>query len=144
MLLQGEVVSYVRRRSIAFSRGKSRYRGVSGREGRWETRIGTFAGLKNVRLIFQYFCKGDPALTPSMMGNIADTHSPEYASDATLYGAWPADLYNRSLLWAQEQKVYADHNRAGHFNIRGVLLPHSTAHHACIAVPTETSFLQLP
>ncbi|CAK0786546.1 hypothetical protein CVIRNUC_009759 [Coccomyxa viridis] len=47
-LSRDEVISYVRRRSNAFSRGKSQYRGVSGREGRWETRIGTFAGLKNV------------------------------------------------------------------------------------------------
>lgn len=37
--LQEEVIAYVRRRSNAFSRGKSRFRGVSGREGRWETRI---------------------------------------------------------------------------------------------------------
>ena len=46
------MISYVRRRSNAFSRGKSQYRGVSGREGRWETRIGTFAGLKNVRSVW--------------------------------------------------------------------------------------------
>ena len=46
--MQEEVISYVRRRSNAFSRGKSRFRGVSGREGRWETRIGTFSSLKNV------------------------------------------------------------------------------------------------
>ncbi len=46
--MQEEVISYVRRRSNAFSRGKSRFRGVSGREGRWETRIGRFGGLKNV------------------------------------------------------------------------------------------------
>ena len=45
---QEEVIAFVRRRSNAFSSGKSRYRGVSGREGRWEVRIGPFAGLKNV------------------------------------------------------------------------------------------------
>ena len=49
LFVQEEVISWVRRRSNAFARGKSRFRGVSGREGRWETRIGSFAGLKNVR-----------------------------------------------------------------------------------------------
>lgn len=43
-----EVVAYVRRRSAAFSRGRSRYRGVSGQNGKWEARIGTFNGRKNV------------------------------------------------------------------------------------------------
>jgi len=43
-----EVVAYVRRRSAAFSRGKSKYRGVSGHNGRWEARIGSFNGRKNV------------------------------------------------------------------------------------------------
>ncbi|KAK9862613.1 hypothetical protein WJX84_000435 [Apatococcus fuscideae] len=43
-----EMVAYVRRRSSAFSRGKSRFRGVSGHAGRWEARIGAFAGRKNV------------------------------------------------------------------------------------------------
>jgi hypothetical protein len=47
-MLQDEVVAYVRRRSSAFSRGKSRFRGVSGHEGRWEARIGSFQGRKNV------------------------------------------------------------------------------------------------
>jgi len=42
-----EVVAYVRRRSAAFSRGKSKYRGVSGHNGRWEARIGSFLGRKN-------------------------------------------------------------------------------------------------
>jgi len=42
-------VAWVRRRSSAFSRGRSRFRGVSGQAGRWEARIGTFAGRKNVR-----------------------------------------------------------------------------------------------
>lgn len=46
---QDEVVAYVRRRSSAFSRGRSRFRGVSGHNGRWEARIGTFGGRKNVR-----------------------------------------------------------------------------------------------
>jgi hypothetical protein len=45
-----EVVAYVRRRSAAFSRGKSRYRGVSGHNNRWEARIGSFGGRKNVSL----------------------------------------------------------------------------------------------
>lgn len=45
---QEEMVAYVRRRSSAFSRGKSRFRGVSGHAGRWEARIGAFAGRKNV------------------------------------------------------------------------------------------------
>lgn len=43
-------MAYVRRRSSAFSRGKSRFRGVSGHEGRWEARIGSFQGRKNVSL----------------------------------------------------------------------------------------------
>ncbi|KAK9903522.1 hypothetical protein WJX75_007991 [Coccomyxa subellipsoidea] len=47
-LSQDEVISWVRRRSNAFARGKSKFRGVSGRVGRWETRIGSFSGLKNV------------------------------------------------------------------------------------------------
>ncbi len=42
-------MAYVRRKSSAFTRGKSRYRGVSGHSGRWEARIGTFGGRKNVR-----------------------------------------------------------------------------------------------
>lgn len=41
-------MAYVRRRSAAFSRGKSSYRGVSGHNGRWEARIGSFGGRKNV------------------------------------------------------------------------------------------------
>ncbi|KAK9820637.1 hypothetical protein WJX81_001839 [Elliptochloris bilobata] len=45
---QEEIVAWVRRRSSAFSRGRSRFRGVSGQQGRWEARIGTFAGRKNV------------------------------------------------------------------------------------------------
>jgi hypothetical protein len=44
-----EVVAYIRRRSTAFSRGRSKYRGVSGQAGRWEARIGSFKGRKNVR-----------------------------------------------------------------------------------------------
>ena len=47
-----EVVAYIRRRSTAFSRGRSKYRGVSGQEGRWEARIGSFKGRKNVRVSF--------------------------------------------------------------------------------------------
>ncbi|KAK9824250.1 hypothetical protein WJX72_008929 [[Myrmecia] bisecta] len=43
-----EMVAYVRRRSSAFSRGRSKYRGVSGHAGRWEARIGQFGGRKNV------------------------------------------------------------------------------------------------
>lgn len=43
-----EIVAHVRRRSAAFSRGRSRYRGVSGHNGRWEARIGSFDGRKNV------------------------------------------------------------------------------------------------
>ena len=46
-----EVVAYVRRRSAAFSRGKSRYRGVSGHNNRWEARIGSFGGRKNVSVV---------------------------------------------------------------------------------------------
>ena len=43
-----EVVAHIRRRSTAFSRGRSKYRGVSGQTGRWEARIGSFRGRKNV------------------------------------------------------------------------------------------------
>lgn len=46
-----EVVAYIRRRSTAFSRGRSKYRGVSGQSGRWEARIGSFKGRKNVRVL---------------------------------------------------------------------------------------------
>ena len=42
-------MAWVRRRSSAFSRGRSRFRGVSGQAGHWEARIGTFGDRKNVR-----------------------------------------------------------------------------------------------
>lgn len=45
---QDELVAHIRRHSNAFARGRSRYRGVSGRPGRWEARIGCFLGKKNV------------------------------------------------------------------------------------------------
>lgn len=44
------VVAHVRRRSTAFARGRSPFRGVSGEEGRWEARIGALQGKKNVSL----------------------------------------------------------------------------------------------
>lgn len=44
-------MAYVRRRSSAFSRGRSRFRGVSGHAGRWEARIGSFGGRKNVSAV---------------------------------------------------------------------------------------------
>lgn len=47
-LSKEEIVAYVRRRSSAFARGRSKYRGVSGQNGRWEARIGSFKGRKNV------------------------------------------------------------------------------------------------
>ena len=47
--LQEEIVAWVRRRSSAFSRGRSRFRGVSGQAGHWEARIGTFGNRKNAR-----------------------------------------------------------------------------------------------
>jgi hypothetical protein len=47
---QEEIVAWVRRRSSAFSRGRSRFRGVSGQAGHWEARIGTFGDRKNVRM----------------------------------------------------------------------------------------------
>ena len=50
-LESADVVAYVRRRSPAFARGRSPFRGVSGVEGRWEARIGTYLGRKNVRRI---------------------------------------------------------------------------------------------
>lgn len=43
-------MAWVRRRSSAFSRGRSRFRGVSGQAGHWEARIGTFGDRKNVSL----------------------------------------------------------------------------------------------
>lgn len=43
-------MAWVRRRSSAFSRGRSRFRGVSGQAGHWEARIGTFGDRKNVRV----------------------------------------------------------------------------------------------
>mmetsp|Transcript_15143 Transcript_15143/g.26804 ORF Transcript_15143/g.26804 Transcript_15143/m.26804 type:complete len:591 (-) Transcript_15143:312-2084(-) len=42
------VIAHLRRNSSAFSRGKSRHRGVSGHDSRWEARIGGFNGRKNV------------------------------------------------------------------------------------------------
>eukprot|EP00850_Spirogloea_muscicola_P012323 SM000079S22441 [mRNA] locus=s79:201692:211589:+ [translate_table: standard] len=42
------MVAYLRRQSSAYARGKSPYRGVSGHHGRWEARIGSFDGRKNV------------------------------------------------------------------------------------------------
>ena len=47
-LAQEELIAHIRRHSSAFSRGKSRYRGVSGHHGRWEARIGTYYNRKNV------------------------------------------------------------------------------------------------
>ena len=47
-------MAWVRRRSSAFSRGRSRFRGVSGQAGHWEARIGTFGDRKNVRLASLY------------------------------------------------------------------------------------------
>lgn len=49
------VVAHVRRRSTAFARGRSPFRGVSGEEGRWEARIGGLFGRKNVRSYFFNF-----------------------------------------------------------------------------------------
>ena len=46
--VQEEIVAYVRRRSSAFSRGRSAFRGVSGQNSRWEARVGSFQGKKNV------------------------------------------------------------------------------------------------
>jgi len=69
-----------------------------------------------------------------MMDNIADTHSPDYASVATLYGAWPADLYDRSLLRGQEKKVNAGYNRAKYSQNKGgtTITCHSTScMHSC-------------
>ena len=43
-----DVVAHLRRRSAAFARGRSPFRGVSGGEGRWEARIGVLRGRKNV------------------------------------------------------------------------------------------------
>ena len=55
-------MAYVRRKSSAFTRGKSRYRGVSGHSGRWEARIGTFGGRKNVRFgVGTESSHGDPS-----------------------------------------------------------------------------------
>ncbi len=48
--LQDEMIAYVRRKSAAFSRGRSKYRGVSGQAGRWEARIGAYCGRKNVSI----------------------------------------------------------------------------------------------
>ncbi|QDZ25674.1 AP2-like ethylene-responsive transcription factor [Chloropicon primus] len=49
---QEEVVAHIRRQSSAFARGRSRYRGVSGTEGRWEARIGKYDGKKNATFGF--------------------------------------------------------------------------------------------
>lgn len=46
--VQEEIIAFVRRRSSAFSRGRSAFRGVSGHAGRWEARIGCFNHKKNV------------------------------------------------------------------------------------------------
>ena len=61
--VQDEMIAYVRRKSAAFSRGRSKYRGVSGQAGRWEARIGAYCGRKNVRCLthrehasFNYLC----------------------------------------------------------------------------------------
>ncbi|GJP75026.1 hypothetical protein CLOP_g5522 [Closterium sp. NIES-67] len=44
------LIAKLRRESSAFSRGRSKYRGVSGQEGRWEARIGSYFGRRNVSL----------------------------------------------------------------------------------------------
>ena len=45
-----QIVAHVRRNSTAFARGKSKFKGVTGEEGRWEGRIGTLFKKKNVSL----------------------------------------------------------------------------------------------
>jgi len=45
---QEALVAHLRRHSSAFSRGRSKYRGVSGHCSRWEARIGNYFGRKNV------------------------------------------------------------------------------------------------
>ncbi len=54
--MQEEIVAWVRRRSSAVSRGRSRFRGVSGQAGHWEARIGTFGDRKNVRASAALVC----------------------------------------------------------------------------------------
>ncbi|CAI5464373.1 unnamed protein product [Closterium sp. Yama58-4] len=44
------LIAKLRRESSAFSRGRSKFRGVSGQEGRWEARIGSYFGRRNVSL----------------------------------------------------------------------------------------------
>lgn len=47
LLLQDELVSQLRRRSKSFSRGSSRFRGVTlHKGGRWEARMGRYLGKK--------------------------------------------------------------------------------------------------
>lgn len=95
-----EVVAHVRRRSAAFARGRSKYRGVSGHVGRWEARIGTFKGRKNMSFgIFdtenaaakQY----DRALIIEK-GRSAKTNFPlkEYEQEAAEYAQWLQAYHN--------------------------------------------------
>ena len=48
VLSQEALVAHLRRHSSAFSRGRSKFRGVSGHCNRWEARIGNYFGRKNV------------------------------------------------------------------------------------------------
>lgn len=89
-----EVVAYVRRRSAAFARGRSKYRGVSGHDGRWEARIGTFRGRKNMS--FGIFDSEDGAARQYdraliiEKGKAAKTNFPlrEYDKEAIEYARW--------------------------------------------------------
>ena len=66
-IVQDEMIAYVRRKSAAFSRGRSKYRGVSGQAGRWEARIGAYCGRKNVSPVFVTKCA--TSMTLGIMGN---------------------------------------------------------------------------
>ena len=85
------VVAHVRRRSPAFARGRSRFRGVSGAPGRWEARIGALRGRKNVALgIFETQADAARAYDRALLagrGRTAKTNFPVADYDAEVRAA---------------------------------------------------------
>lgn len=117
MLVQEALVAHLRRNSCAFSRGKSRHRGVSGHHGRWEARIGQFNGRKNVRNS-KYPCH--------LFFSFTEPQDCQDFQFADLHGL--TDLCDRSL------SVYTTLKRKPHGNmivlssLRRVSAPRQTSH----------------
>ena len=110
------VVAHVRRRSTAFARGRSPFRGVSGEEGRWEARIGALFGRKNVRkfsilsfsfLFFRLFSQPRPlSLSLSLSLEIKYRKNENDQVSLGVYGSEDdaAKAYDRALIMEKGEK----------------------------------------